>query len=53
MSIFIALLSFPDQVTISSVTQFTVLTTFILSGLIGYITLKTVGKGEVFGAEDD
>ncbi|GAB3490648.1 Na+/H+ antiporter NhaA [Spirosoma knui] len=53
MSIFIALLSFPDQEAISSKAKFAVLTASVLSGLFGYIVLRAVGKGEVFTEVDE
>lgn len=52
MSIFIALLSFPNQITISSQAKFAVLMASLLSGLIGYVFLKAVGKGQVFNDTD-
>ncbi|GAB3541423.1 Na+/H+ antiporter NhaA [Spirosoma fluminis] len=53
MSIFIALLSFPDQEAISSKAKFAVLTASILSGMAGYVILRTVGKGKVFTETDE
>lgn len=53
MSIFIALLSFPDQVAISSAAKFAVLTASVLSGLIGYVALRMVSKGDVFAEPDE
>jgi len=53
MSIFIALLSFPDQVAISSAAKFAVLTASVLSGLIGYVALRMVSKGDVFTEPDE
>lgn len=52
ISIFIALLSFPDQVAISSEAKFAVLTASVLSGLVGYVILSMVGKGEAFADAD-
>ncbi|MFC5412486.1 Na+/H+ antiporter NhaA [Larkinella bovis] len=51
MSVFIALLSFPDQVLISSEAKFAVLTASVLSGLIGYIFLRIVGQEKEFSSE--
>ena len=48
MSIFIVLLSFPDQAVISSEAKFAVLMTSVLSGVIGYFILRAGGKGEMF-----
>lgn len=48
MSIFIALLSFPDQVAVSSAAKFAVLTASLLSALVGYVFLRTFGQNDVF-----
>lgn len=47
MSIFIALLSFPDQAMMSSSAKFAVLTASVVSGCLGFMVLKAVGTGEV------
>ncbi len=45
MSIFIALLSFPEQQQLQTVAKFSILVTSVLAGMLGYLWLKKVGKG--------
>jgi Na+:H+ antiporter, NhaA family len=51
MSIFIALLSFPDMPAITAGAKFAVLTASMLSGLIGYIVLRAGSEGYAFADE--
>ncbi|RRB04688.1 Na+/H+ antiporter NhaA [Larkinella rosea] len=52
MSIFIALLSFPDLPAISSKAKFAILTSSVLAGLLGYAVLKTVSRKPGFADEE-
>lgn len=45
MSIFIALLSFPDQPQLQTIAKFSILLTSITAGIVGYMWLKRTGKG--------
>ncbi len=45
MSIFIALLSFPEQVQLQNTAKFAILVTSVTAGVVGYIWLKKTGKG--------
>lgn len=45
MSIFIALLSFPEQVQLQNIAKFAILVTSVTAGVVGYIWLKRAGKG--------
>lgn len=49
MSIFIALLSFPDQPALASKAKFAILTGSILAGTLGYAVLKTISKKQSAG----
>lgn len=51
MSMFIALLSFPNQESISDEGKFAVLTASLLTGLTGYLVLRIVSARSVFSEE--
>jgi NhaA family Na+:H+ antiporter len=48
MSIFIALLSFPEQFTISSKAKFAILTGSVMAGILGYAVLRIVSRKQDF-----